>query len=57
VRSLLPAAAIAIGSTFGLAEWVGGGEAALAFATVLAACSVAAAIRARGIPGKAPRPA
>lgn len=46
MRSLLPSAAIAIGSTFGLTEWVGAGDAALALATVVSACSVAAAIAA-----------
>jgi len=44
VRSLLTAAAIAVGSAFGLTEWLGGGDAALFVLTLLSASSVALSI-------------
>lgn len=44
MRSLLPGAAIAVGSAFGLTEWLGGGDAALFVLTLLCACSVALSI-------------
>jgi hypothetical protein len=46
VRSLLPGAAIAVGSAFGLTEWLSGGDTALFVGTLLCACSVATAMAA-----------
>ena len=50
MRSLLPGAAIAIGSAFGITEWLGRGDAALLVLTLLCASSVALAIAASSAP-------
>ena len=52
MRSLLPGAAIAIGSAFAITEWLGHGDAALLVLTLLCASSVALAVAAASVPDR-----